>query len=713
MGENTDNFSFLEPNTIAVVGASNDPQKRGYQAIERLKQDGFPLSKIYPINPKNSEICGLKAYASVLDVGEAIDLALVCTPAKTVPQVVEDCGKVGIPCCVVVSAGFAEEGDIGKAIENAMLENAKKSNVRIIGPNTNGMFNTHKNVNLLGLDNVPKGKVGIISQSGNILLSLVNEAVINGNVGFSTFIGVGNQSDLNISDYVEALCEDEYTACIFIYAEGFKDGKKFLSTVKKAVSKKPVMLYKSGRTQQGQIAASSHTGALAADYKMTHDVLRQAGVTVLDKTANMACIADALIKCPKANGRRVAVLTDGGGHGTITVDSLVREGMELAELSDQTVKKLQAILPPTANTMNPVDVCGQTDRDATPSAQCVEILLQDPNIDIVLITGMWGGFHIRFSSDMLESEIKAANAIIDCAQKYNKPVLMQSLYTPEQAQPLMILREGGIPIYMHVETCVFAAKAVANYSADCKKLAKEKEYNTLNKVPKVQSLIDTVYQEKRTALLEHEGRDFLRHHNISMTNEFVIENESQINSLPEEITKQTVAVKLLSEDILHKSEAKGVFLNVKGKDEIREAYKHILQNAKSYNHDARILGVMVVPMLESGVEVILGAYRDESFGPVVMFGLGGVFVEVFEDVAFRSVPVSPIEAKAMINQIHASALLHGARNTKPIDEDALTELIFSISAIMQTYPEIKEIDLNPVIVRDDGLDIADVRIILG
>lgn len=712
MTQNTNDFSFLKPESIAVIGASNDPLKRGYQAMQRLKTDGFPEEKIYPINPKDSEVCGIRGYKSVMDVGKKIDLALVCTPAKTLPAIVEECGKAGVSCCIVIASGFSEEGDEGAEIERKMLEAAKKKNVRIMGPNTNGMFNMHQNVNLVGLPNVPKGQISIISQSGNILLSLVNEAVLNENMGFATFVGVGNQSDLGLSDYVAALSDDDDTACIFIYAEGFKDGHKFLDVARQAVLKKPIMLYKSGRTHLGQIAANSHTGALAANYQMSHDVLRQAGITVLDKTSNISCIAKALIECPKTNGNRVAVLTDGGGHGTIAIDTLIREDLEPATFSEYTIEKLKSILPPAANVMNPVDVAGQTDRDTALSAQCVDILLQDPNVDILMITGMWGGFYIRFSSDMLESEINAANAILEHTQKHKKPVLVQSLYAPEQAKPLAVLSDNGIPIYMHVETCVSAVKAVADYSADCDRLKERQNLLKDNVSVSAKEIINEAYTQKRSVLLEHEGRAFLRYYGVALKEEFLLGSEGCLDNLPASLTEQPVAMKIVSEDILHKSDAKGVMLNVNGVNDIRASQEEILKQVKKHKPNANIAGIMVTPMVPSGIEVILGAYRDDTFGPVLMFGLGGVFVEVFKDVSFRSVPLSKTDAKDMINSIHASILLRGIRNTDIMDENALVDLILLISKIMQAHPEIVEIDLNPIIVRPDGLDIADVCILL-
>lgn len=432
MSDTEQPLSFLNPDSIAIIGASTKPEKRGYQAIARLQKDGFPESNIYPINPKAPEILGVKAYPSVLDVEAPIDLALVCTPARSLPAIIEDCGKKKIRCVVVLAAGFSETGEEGKAVEQAMIDAGKKWNVRIIGPNTNGIFNLHKNANLVGVPDAAKGNIGLVSQSGNITLGFITEVARKGGVGFSTFIGVGNQADLDFSDYIRYFAGDENTFSAILYVEGFKNGRRFLDTAREVVPKKPIVVFKSGRTVQGQISALSHTGSLASSYGLTRDVLRQVGVTVVEETDNILPIAEALGKLPVANGNRVAILTDGGGHGTIATDALVDAGLTIAKLSEETVHKLKEVLPPAAALNNPVDVAGATDENAVPGAICTEIILQDENVDILMITGMLGGFHKRFSETLLEGEMQAAKEITLHFKKYKKPVIIQSLYMPQK-----------------------------------------------------------------------------------------------------------------------------------------------------------------------------------------------------------------------------------------------------------------------------------------
>ncbi|MCP3892450.1 MAG: CoA-binding protein [Desulfobulbaceae bacterium] len=713
MNATNKSLAFLNPDSIAIIGASTKPEKRGYQAIARLLQDGFPQSGIYPINPKAPEILGVKAYSSVLNVDAPIDLALVCTPARSLPGVIEECGKKNIGCVVVLAAGFSEIGEEGKAVEQAMIDAGKKWNVRIIGPNTNGIFNLHKKANLVGVPDAEIGNIGLVSQSGNVTLGFITEVARKGGTGFSTFIGVGNQADLDFSDYIRYFADDENTSSAVLYVEGFKDGRKFLDSAREVVPQKPIVVFKSGRTAQGQISAASHTGSLAGSYSLTRDVLRQVGVTVVEETDNILPIAEALGKLPVAKGNRVAILTDGGGHGTIATDALVDAGLMIAKLSDETVRKLKEILPPAAALNNPVDVAGATDEDSAPGAIAVELLLQDENVDILMVTGMLGGFHRRFSETLLESELQAAKEISLHVKTYQKPVIIQSVYRPQKVEPLMHLQQAGLPVYIWVEPAVAAAKAVAEYGASCRRLQQVGDSSDITVLPEGTAIFDRAYSEGRSALFESEAKDLLRLYGLDVPPEIIIKSEQDLSKLPESLKNEPLAMKIVSEDILHKSDAGGVKLNVTGEEARKIAFQQILNNAKDYKADAKIEGVLLTPMLKSGVEVILGVTRDATFGPVLMFGLGGVFVEVLKDVTFRAIPLSKTDAAEMVEGIKAVEILNGVRGTKAIDRNALLDLIMKLSEMVWMHPEIAELDLNPVITRPDGVSIADARIILS
>lgn len=703
---------FLAPKSIAIIGASTDPTKRGNQAIRRLVADNYS-GKIYPINPKAPEILGIKAYPSVNDVEGEIDFALICTPAKTLPSVLEDCGSKGVKGAVVLAGGFGETGEEGIKLEQEMVAMAKKHNVRLVGPNTSGVFNLHSELNIVGFSNVKPGGVGILSQSGNMALAIVTEAEVDGHIGFSTYVGVGNQADLRFDEYLQYFNNDANTGAILSYSEGFKNGEAFIRTAREVTQNKPVVLYKSGRTSEGQASAASHTGALSGSYKMTEDLLKQAGVTVVDRTDDMLPIADCLSLLPAPSNNRVAILTDGGGQGVITTDFLVKSGMQIAKLSDETKKKLSDVLFAQASLLNPIDLAGSGDADPYVFAQCTEILLDDEGVDALIIVGLFGGYHIRFSETLLDNENKTAEKIADLVKEKGKPVIVHSLYAPLKTQSLEHLKAAGVPRYAEIEKCVACLDAVLTYGAN--KEANKEPLQYGNKKPKQAALDIIANSPARSSgsLLETEAKDLLKEYGIEIPEHVLVTSEADIQKAIDKFGDEPLAVKIVSKDILHKSDAGGVLLNVKGADELKKALAKITANAKSYKSDADITGVIVSPMAKKGVEIIIGYMKDDTFGPVLMFGLGGIFVEVLKDVSFRSVPMTRKNAESMLTDIKASKILDGVRGENPVNKEAIVDLIMKISELVQAHPEITEIDLNPLLANEDGCQIVDARMIIG
>ncbi|NJN47921.1 MAG: hypothetical protein HC808_17190 [Candidatus Competibacteraceae bacterium] len=337
---------FLYPNSVAIVGASKDPTKRGFKAIQTLLTEKYP-GMIFPIHPRETEILGLTAYSDVNAVPNRIDLALVCTPAHTVPDVIKSCGEKGIKGAVILAGGFSESGEVGQQLEQATVAMARQTGVRLVGPNTSGLFNTHKSCNLVGFSELKKGPIGILSQSGNMALALAIDGQINGHIGFSTYIGVGNEAEIEFDEYLDYFGNDENTQALAVYVEGFKQGRRFLAAARRVTQKIPVVLYKSGKTAVGQQAAKSHTGALAGNYAVSQGVMRQAGITVVSRADHILPLAEALaLLPPPLQSKRVAILADGGGHATIAADALIERGMILPPLSEETRAKLAAKLPP-------------------------------------------------------------------------------------------------------------------------------------------------------------------------------------------------------------------------------------------------------------------------------------------------------------------------------------------------------------------------------
>ena len=702
---------FLAPNSIAIVGASSDPTKRGYKALFGLLKDGYE-GAIYPINPKFEKILGVKVYPSIIAIPEAVDLALICTPANTLPAILEQCGANGIKGAIVLASGFAEAGEAGSKLEVQVLDAARKACVRIIGPNTSGIFNLHKKVNLLALDNVMSGNIGIISQSGNMLLALVLEAQSNGHIGFSTYVGPGNQVDISFADYLCFLGEEENTTVATFYIEGFQNGRDFLDVAREISQIKPVVVYKSGSTQAGQNAAWSHTGALSGSHAMTVDLLRQSGVNVVNRSDELLSVAQGLALLQKAKGKRVAILADGGGQATIASDRLIEAGLILAELGDFTCAALADILFPQASLKNPIDVAGSTDANPALFARCIEILLADNKVDMLFLVGMFGGYAIRFAEELKSAELYAAEAIVNLSKLTDKPILVYSLFASVKPQPLVVLLEGGIPVYGSIEYAVQVLAALAQrgaYLSHCQTLETRKE---LISVPQVRAVLHRAQCEDRN-LFEFEARSILSHYDVDMLPHYVIRNDADYSHAIAQFGDMQLAIKIISKDILHKSDAGGVVLNLSGEAELRQGCKKIIASCRSYNSAAKIEGVLVTPMARKGLEIIIGVSRDLIFGPVLMFGLGGIFVELLDDVAFRAIPLNRHDAFSMVEQIKASDILEGARGGVAVDKIALVDLLLKVSNIVEMHDDINELDLNPVIAYANGYAVVDARVIVS
>ncbi len=700
---------ILAPSGIAVVGASADPTKRGYKAMVGLINGGYQ-GHIYPINPKADHILGVQAWPSLTEMPGRPELALLCTPAASVPALIAECGRRGVKGAVILASGFGETGEEGAALEAQMMEIARAHGVRIIGPNTSGMFNLHHQINLLALDNVKPGDIGIVSQSGNMLLSLALEAQHNGQVGFSTYVGPGNQSDIGFNDYLRYLGEDEHTRVATLYVEGFRDGQQFLKVARDVTAMKPVVVYKSGATEQGQKAASSHTGALAGSYQMTVDLLRQAGVSVVQYSDEILPVAEGLGRLQKAPGKRVAVISDGGGQATIAADRLSEAGLTLAELSDATRSALREVLLPQASTLNPVDVAGSSDANPSLLARCIELVMADEGVDSVFLVGMFGGYSLRFAESLMGDEMRGAERMVELAQASEKPLVIYSLYVPIKPPALRRLHEAGLPVYSSIE---HAVRVLAALGERGEYLASQQVQETIAPAAPAETgkaMLKAAKAEGRD-LLEFEAKGLLAEHGIAVPEEWLVRREDELAEIAQCTQGKPLAMKVVSKDILHKSDAGGVKLNLVGEAPLRDAFQAIQSNAQAYDPNAQIEGVLVTPMAEKGVEVIIGMLRDPIFGPVLMFGLGGIFVEVLEDVAFRSLPLTLHDAQSMVDQLKAQKVLAGVRGAAGVDKQALVSLLMQVSQLVEAYPEISELDLNPVIAYPKGHSAANYAIV--
>ncbi|HLU14767.1 MAG TPA: acetate--CoA ligase family protein [Burkholderiaceae bacterium] len=701
--------AILNPDSIAIIGASADPTKRGYTAVLGLVEAGYQ-GRIYPVNPRLDTLLGVPAVATLDDIPEPVDLALICTPATTLPGILADCGRLGVKGAIILAAGFRETGEAGELLEARVLEVARQGNVRIIGPNTSGMFNLHKRVNLLALEAVRPGGVGVVSQSGNMLLALAMEAEHNGFVGFSTYVGPGNQTDVDFTDYLQYLGEDPNTKVAVLYVEGFRNGREFLDVARQITPRKPVVVYKSGSTEVGKKSAASHTGALAGSYEMAVDLLRQAGVSVVHSSDQILPVADGLALLDKAHGRRIAIIADGGGQATIAADRIIEAGLRLAELSQSTRDRLAEVLLPQASLANPVDVAGTSDTNPEVLAQCVEIVAKDESVDAIMLVGMFGGYHIRFDHSLLGAEIRCAASMIAFASQSDVPLVVHSIYAERRPSALQLLRQAGMPVMASIEYGVEVLRTLSERGVFLNRIRQPAPMPAVEPDLSMQAVFRRAIKEGRD-LLEFEGKNLLRTHGVQVAHELVVRKPTELQKAIDQFGDEPLVMKVISRDILHKSDAGGVKLNLVGLEALERAYDQIMIGAKQYNPEADIHGVLIAPMARPGVEVIVGVVQDPVFGPVMMVGLGGIFVEVMKDVAFRAIPLTRYDAYGMLEQLKGRQVLEGVRGQPPVDKDALVDLIMKVASIVESYPDIAEVDLNPVILYPDGYAVVDARVI--
>ncbi|MCF8069685.1 MAG: acetate--CoA ligase family protein [Desulfobacterales bacterium] len=704
---------ILNPESVAIVGASKDETKRGFQAIRRLLEEKYE-GQIFPVNPKESRILGLKCYAAITDIKDNVDLAYITTPAKTLPTILKACGEKGVAGVIVIAGGFGETGSEGKEREKKLIEEARKNNVRLIGPNTSGMINVHEKLNLVGFREPPRGNIALLCQSGNMALTLMTEASVKSFQGYTYYIGVGNEADIRFHEYLDFFSQDEKTKAILMYVEGMRDGRRFLQQAYKTTREKPIILLKSGRTTTGKKSAGSHTGALAGISEVAKTAFKRAGIIVIENPDELFSAAETLANLPPIKNNKVAILADGGGHATIAADILSDLGVEIPRLSEHTQNKLRQILPEAASVRNPVDVAGGTDSDPSVFAYCAKAILKDSDIGGLLIVGLFGGYSIRFAKSLELMEEDAAHMMGKLVRDGKKPIVLHSLYSSAKPHSLNLMRYYKIPVYDALNVACKSISVLAEYGNYLRRY-KEKANFVLKwgskSKPEGKDIIKNAIRENRRVLLETEAKRLLQIHGAPINKEILATTAGEAAAFAEKIGKDVV-LKIVSPDILHKSDSGGVRLHLRKKKDIERAFKEIVQNARKYSPGADIRGVLVAPMAEDGVEVIIGTKNDAQFGPVIMFGLGGIMVEILKDVSFRVLPISTSAAKYMIEEIRSSSLLNGFRGIPPCDKKTLRRLLSICSDLIESYPEIEEMDLNPLILHEEGLSLVDARIIL-
>jgi acetyltransferase len=545
-------------------------------------------------------------------------------------------------------------------------------------------------------------------------LTLITEAMIKTRMGFSYYVGVGNEADIRFHEYLKFFTDDPGTRAILMYVEGLRNGRAFLQQAYQTTRVKPVVLLKSGRSATGRKSAGSHTGALAGMSEVARTAFQRAGIVVIENSDELLPAAESLANLPPIKNNNVVILADGGGHATIAADELTDLKLNLPELSKKTQEKLRKILPPAASVRNPIDVAGGGDANPGIFADCAEIILQDHEVGGLLMVGLFGGYSIRFAESLQFVEEDAAHRLGKLVKKTEKPIVVHSLYNFAKPHSLELLRYYKIPVQDSLEIACKCVGVLAEYGGYLRGYkAKAKFTFTKGEKAKARGLeiFAQARKEGRQALLEHEAKELLSLHGQVVCVDCLATSAEQAVQLAAGIEGEVV-MKIVSQDILHKSDAGGVKLGLEKPEDVQRAYDEIMSNARKFNPQARVKGVLVSPMAAEGQEVIVGTKIDDQFGPIIMFGIGGVMVEVLKDVAFRVLPISARSARRMIDEIKSAVLLNGFRGRPPVDKKAIQHLLLAVSEIIGSYPEIQEMDLNPVIAYEQGINVVDARIIL-
>ncbi|MCX7706110.1 MAG: acetate--CoA ligase family protein [bacterium] len=692
---------FFSPESVAVVGASREPGKLGWQILSNIILGRYQ-GKIYPVNPKATEISGLKCYPDISSIPDVPELAVIVVPAKIVASVIEECGKKGTKAAVVISAGFKESGLEGKKREQELIEAAKKYGCRIIGPNCLGIIDTYSNLNVSFAPVMPeKGSIAFISQSGALITAILDWSTKQ-KIGFSRIVSIGNMADVSESELIESCAVDEKTRVILFYVEGVKDGRDFIDRVSKVTLKKPVIAIKAGLTGSGSKAASSHTGSLAGMAEAYAAAFKKAGVLQVSNMEELFDLSLVFAYQPLIKGDKIAIVTNAGGPAVLATDAVEKHGLKMATFSNETMDTLKKNLPPAANTHNPVDVLG----DAT--EQEYKIALEN-----VMNENCVDGILVIVTPQTMTRPLDIAHVVVENNSEYKKTVITSFMGGVSVEDAINFLKQSRIPNYDFPERAVRSLRRMVDYTRflDRKKGTKTEEI-IVNK-----NIVSKIFQEARKSenknLTDYQAREIFASYGIRGPKRYLAKKVDEAVNNARRIG-YPVAAKIVSPDILHKTESGGVKINIMSDTEMEKAFNEIIKSVKEYMPSARIEGIEIQEMVKGVQEVIIGVKKDIQFGHLLMFGLGGIFVEVLKDVTFGIVPVDKQEALEMIKEVKSYKLLTGFRNLPEADIDAIADTIVKISRLCEDFPEIKELDINPLTVKEKGKGVVmvDARIIL-
>jgi acetyl coenzyme A synthetase (ADP forming)-like protein len=693
--------AILSPTSIAIIGASATPGKIGYTVIKNLLESKYS-GKIYPVNPKDDEILGLKNYKSMDEIPGTVEAAVIVVPAKYVPDVIEDCGKKAVKGLIIITSGFAETGNV--ELEDQIVKQAKSYGMRILGPNIVGTLTNSTKLNASFAPYLPlPGKASLITQSGALLIAIDAISYTRG-VGFEKLISIGNMCDVDFADLITWLDEDPETSCVSLYIEGFKDGRHFIDACRK--SNKPVIALKSGVSTHGAAAAASHTGSLAGSGKIYDAAFQQAGALRAMDLNNLFDRTLALSLQPPMPGGNMLILTNGGGVGVLATDAAERFGLPLKFAPEDVQVELKKHMPEYGSAKNPVDMTGMAGNDWY--FETVKFSYAHKWVDGLVVL-----YCETAQTNPLEIAKAIHKAIAESGVK-NKPVTISFVGGERSDEAMRWLVENGIPCYNAPDLAVNAMAALREFYK-LRKMVNDSAYPCSSTGGTIaRKIIANARKDGRSALTEVESKQVFAAYDLPIASTQLATTEEEAVELAKKVGYPLV-LKIVSPQILHKSDAGGVKVNIKDEAGVREAYKTILVNAKKYKADADIHGIAIQEMAPWGTEVIIGSVNDKTFGPTVMFGLGGIFVEVLKDVTFRVAPISESQSATMLDEIRGAPILNGARGESPRDKKALSLVLCKYAAMIYDLDdEVAETDANPVLVYEEGkgVKVVDARIIL-
>ena len=693
---------LFNPKVVAIIGATTKKESVGYALMKNIIGSGFD-GIVYPINPNRSNVLGVKTYPSLDDVPDMIDLAIIATPAKTVPAIVERCGKAGVSGILLISAGFAEAGVEGKELMRQIAETIRTYKMRLIGPNCLGFINPSIKFNASFANKMAlPGKIALISQSGALCTAILDWS-IKQNVGFSNFVSIGSMMDVSFHDLIDYFGSDPHTNSIVIYMESLTDARSFMSAARAFARNKPIIVLKAGKSTEGAQAAMSHTGSLAGNDFVFDAAFKRAGVIRVDTIEELFNIAQSLAMQPKPSNNRLAIVTNAGGPGVIATDTLMAKGGKLAQLSDETISELNKHLSAHWSKGNPVDVLG----DAGPEqyAKAVELCAKDKNVDGILV--------ILTPQSMTDST-EIAMQLAAISKNCKKTVLASWMGADDIAEGQKILEANNIPVYQTPENAVKCFMLMYDYSRNLEIL-----HETPSQIPKEfqpkkdesKKLIAEVLNDKRTVMTEFEAKQLLANYQIPVIKNGLAKTEAEAIAMSEEFGYPLV-MKIASPDILHKTDVGGVILNILNKEEAKVAYNKILKSSTEKAPDADIRGVFVEQMMKRKYELIIGCKKDPIFGPTIVFGMGGVAVEVFKDTTIGLPPLNMALAMRIIEDTKIYKLIKGYRGMPGADITSIQFLLYKFAYLLMDFPQILEIDINPFGVDERGGVVLDAKVLL-